>query len=146
MRYSRSDESGLPESTTGLGAGFLFAPAIRAEPVLAVSILTHEDGVRYAGGLEFGRAFGSAVRLRAGYGARGGEKLALEHRVGATIDWRRTIAVTGGVMTADTGERSWEPVMGASLRVSRYELGVLRELLANDFGAAYSFRLRFGFQ
>ena len=145
VRYDRSDETGVVESTTSLGGGFLFAPAVSLRPALGVSILTHDGGVRYMGGAEAGGG-SSTFQVRVGYGLRGGEKLTTEHRLGATAEWRGILAVTGGVVTADSGERSWEPVLGAGLRISNYELGVLRENLANDFGSAYSFRLRFGFK
>ena len=146
VRYDRSDETGIAESTTSLGGGFLFSPSVSLRPVVGGSMVTHEGGVRYMGGAEVGSSLSSVIHVRAGYGLRGGEKQTLEHRIAVSADWRGALLLTGGVVTADSGERSWEPVLGASLRVSKYELGVLRETLANDFGAAYSFRLRFGFK
>lgn len=146
VRYDRSNESGFDESATSLSAGFLFSPGLPLRPSIGVSLLTQTDGVRYTGGLELGSALTDDVEVRAGYGVRGGENtVAIEHRVGGTVNWRRLVALTGGIATASAGsERSYDPVLGASLRVSRYELGVLREALANDFGAAYSFRFRLG--
>jgi hypothetical protein len=146
VRHDRSNESGLNESTTSLGAGFIVSPALPLRPVLGVSMLTQNGGVRYTGGLEVSSSLTNDLDVRAGYGLRGGENtVATEHRIGITVDWRRLVALTAGFATADAGsDRSYEPVIGASLRVNRYELGVLREGLANDFGAAYSFRFRVG--
>ncbi|MGQ0814956.1 MAG: hypothetical protein ACT4O1_10885 [Gemmatimonadota bacterium] len=146
VRHDRSNESGINETTTSLGAGFLFAPALPFRPTVGVSLLTQSGGVRYNGGIELASSLAEAVELRAGYGVRGGENtVATEHRIGATVNWRRLVTVTGGIASADAGaERSYEPLVGASLRVSRYEFGVLRETLANDFGAAYSFRFKLG--
>lgn len=146
VRHDRSNESGLNESTTSLSAGFLFTPSLPLRPVLGGSILTQRNGVRFSGGLEIGAPIVNELELRAGYGVRGGENaIAVEHRAGLTLNWRSMAEVTGGFATSDAGsERTYDPVFGASLRVSRYELGVLREGLANDFGAAYSFRFKVG--
>ena len=144
VRHDRSDESGLSESTTSLSAGFLFTPSLPLRPVLGGSILTQRNGVRFNGGIEIGSVIAKDFDVRGGYGIRGGENtIALEHRIGTTINWRRMVEVTGGFATSDAGgERTYDPVAGVSLRVSRYELGVLREGLASDFGAAYSFRFK----
>lgn len=146
VRHDRSNELGFSESTTSLIAGFLFTPALPLRPVLGASVLTQSGGVRYNGGIEAGSLVTRDLELRAGYGIRGGkDALAVEHRVGATLKWRQMVGVTGGFATAQAGaERTYDAVFGASLRVSRYELGVLREGLANDFGAAYSFRFKVG--
>ncbi|MGQ0560576.1 MAG: hypothetical protein ACT443_01730 [Gemmatimonadota bacterium] len=146
VRYDRSDELGFNESTTSLSAGFIFVPALPLRPVLGASVLTRSGGVRYSGGVEVSSSPGRNFDVRGGWGVRGGENaVAVEQRVGATVTWRTLVAVTAGVATADAGtERSYEPVVGASLRVSRYEIGVLRENLASDFGAAYSFRFKVG--
>lgn len=146
VRMDRSNELGFNESTTSLIAGFLFAPTLPLRPVVGASVLTQSGGVRYSGGIEAGSSLMKDLELRAGYGVRGGENtVAMEHRIGATLKWRQMLGVTGGFATADAGaERTWDAVVGASLRVSRYELGVLREGLANDFGAAYSFRFKVG--
>jgi len=145
----RHDRSVLPdslESATSLAAGFMFTPALPLRPVLGASVLTQSGGVRFSGGLELASVLSNDFELRAGYGVRGGRNaIATEHRIGVTVDWRRLLELTGGVATADAGaERSYEPVLGAALRVARYEIGVLREGLANDFGAAYSFRFKIG--
>ena len=145
VRYERSNETGINESTTTLDAGFLWQPHQSLQPTLGATVATQDGGVRYTAGLEAGTDIAN-LNLRAGYGIHGGRGLrAVEHRVGITGVWRQTLVVTAGASTSKVGaDRSWEPVMGASLRVSRYELGFLREVLANDFGAAYSFRFRVG--
>ena len=103
--------------------------------------------MRWSGGVEFALPPWDDIAGRIGYGVRGGDALpGAEHRVALGATWRSLVSITAGVMSGSGGEgRSWEPTLGASLHVNRYELGVLRESLANDFGAAYSFRLRVGF-
>ncbi len=150
FRYDRSNESGIHEATTSLVAGFVFAPALAAlarfEPGIGAAMLAHGDGIRWSGGVDFALPAFTELTARLGYGARGGEGMpGLEHRIGLTGTWRQLLTASVGAMSASAGEgRSWEATLGASLRVNRYELGVLRESLSNDFGAAYSFRLRFG--
>ena len=150
VRYDRSNESGIYESTTSLSGGLLYTSNIASlsafTPMAGATITARGGGVRWSGGVDFAiPAFGS-VTTRIGYGRRGGDGIpAPEHRLGATALWRELLAVTLGAMSGSGGgARAWEPTLGASLRVRRYELGVLREALANDFGAAYSFRLRVG--
>jgi hypothetical protein len=150
FRYDRSNESGINESTTSLIAGFLFAPVFaplaRLQPNAGATLIAGGDGVRWSGGVDFALPALAEVTARLGYGVRGGEGLpGPEHRIGLTAAWGQLFTASGGAMSANAGEgRTWETTVGASVRVSRYELGILRESLANDFGAAYSFRLRLG--
>ncbi len=150
FRYDRSNESGFNESTTSLIAGFVYSPKhaalSRFEPAAAASLIAGGDGVRWSGGLDFAFPAVADLTTRAGYGVRGGEGMpGPEHRLGLTATWRQMLTASLGAMSGSAGEgREWEATLGASLRVNRYELGVLRESLANEFGAAYSFRLRVG--
>ena len=145
VRYDRSNESGFYQNATTLNAGLLLQPTHALRPVLGASIATQDGGARYAVGVAAGHAI-QGLELRAGYGLRGGGHAPeIEHRIGITGSWRELVAVSGGIASASAGsERTWEPILGASLHVSRYELGVLREALSNDFGSAYSFRFRIG--
>ena len=45
----------------------------------------------------------------------------------------------------DAGGRTWRPVAAASVRLSRYVLGVMREEMANDFGAVHALRFSVAF-
>jgi hypothetical protein len=116
------------------------------QPAVGGSILARDGGVRWSGGVDFALPAITDIGSRVGYGIRGGDGMpGLEHRVGLTATWRQMLTASIGAMSAAAGEgRSWEATLGASLRVNRYELGILRESLSNDFGAAYSFRLRLG--
>ena len=150
VRYDRSDETGVAESTTSLTAGLLVVPTFAAvqrfAPTAGASIVAHRDGVRWSGGLDFALPLVSDFETRIGYGARGGEGLVdFEHRIGVTAIWRSLASATIGAMNGGSGgDTAWELTFGGALRFRRYELGVLREALANDFGAAYAFRLRVG--
>ena len=150
FRYDRSNESGIHEATTSLVTGFVFTPALatlaRFQPSLGATLLARGGGIRWSGGVDFALPALADLTARLGYGARGGDGMpGLEHRIGLTGTWRQLLTASVGAMSASAGEgRSWETTFGAGLRVNRYELGVLRESLSNDFGAAYSFRLRFG--
>jgi hypothetical protein len=150
FRYDRSNESGVHEATTSLVTGFVLSPKLGAlenyAPALGGTLLAREGGVRWSGGVDFALPPLTDIASRLGYGVRGGDGMpGVEHRVGLTATWRQMLTAAVGAMSASAGDgRTWEATLGASLRVNRYELGVLRESLSNDFGAAYSFRLRFG--
>ena len=150
FRYDRSNESGIQENTTSLVAGFVFTPPIAAlarfAPSAGATLLARAGGVRWSGGVDFALPRLPDLAARVGYGVRGGDGMpGLEHRAGVTATWKQMLTASAGAMSASGGEgRTWEATFGASLRVNRYELGILRESLSNDFGAAYSFRLRFG--
>lgn len=146
VRYSRSDEWGADSSTTSLTAGFILNPALPFSPVAGVSVITQPGGVRYAGGLDVAvPTLLKDLSVRIGYGLRGGEDQTTEHRFGFTSLYRSTLGITAGLGGANAGGgSSWQPVLGASVRVNRYELGVMRENLSYGFGAAYSFRFRIG--
>ena len=147
FRYDRSDEAGFSQNTTSLIAGLLVRPTLSAlqrfTPSAGASVIGHRDGVRWSGGVDFALPLVRDFDTRIGYGARGGEGFqAPEHRLGVTASWRALASATVGAMTG--GQGVWELTLGGSLRFKRYELGVLREALANDFGSAYAFRLRVG--
>ena len=150
VRYDRSNESGIYESTTSFNGGLLYTANLASlgafAPAAGATITVRGGGVRWSGGVDFAIPSFSSISTRIGYGVRGGAGIpAPEHRLGATALWRQMLTVTLGAMSGSGGgARAWEPTLGASLRVRRYELGVLREALANEFGAAYSFRLRVG--
>ena len=150
FRYDRSDETGASLSTTSLTGGLLLRPTFavlqRYSPTAGASIIAHRDGIRWSGGVDFALPLVQDFETRLGYGARGGEGTPeIEHRVGLTGSWRSIATATVGAMSGGSGsDRAWELTFGGALRFSRYELGVLREALANDFGAAYAFRLRVG--
>ena len=150
VRLDRSDETGADSLSTSLTGGLLLRPTAAflatIAPTLGGNIVIHQDGIRWSGGVDFALPAFSAIESRVGYGLRGGEGLTeLEHRLGLSLTWRNLLTASLGAMNGSAGaERQWEATYGASLRLSRYELGVLREALANDFGAAYSFRLRLG--
>jgi hypothetical protein len=150
FRYDRSDEAGFSQSTTSLTGGLLMRPTLsgieRFAPAAGASIVGRRDGIRWSGGVDFALPLVRDFDTRIGYGLRGGDGLPEpEHRVGLTTSWRTLATATVGVMSGSSGgSGAWELTFGGSLRFSRYELGVLREALANDFGAAYAFRLRVG--
>ena len=150
VRLDRSDETGADSTSTSLTGGLLIRPTASFlatfDPTVGGGIVIHQDGIRWSGGVDFALPEFSTITSRVGYGLRGGDGVAEpEHRMGLSVTWRNLLTASLGAMNGSGGaEREWEATYGASLRVSRYELGVLREALANDFGAAYSFRLRVG--
>jgi hypothetical protein len=74
--------------------------------------------------------------LNGGHSSRG-----TSVRAGVSVGWRELVEVGGSLVgEPDASERRWEPVASGLVRLSRYEVGVVREWLPNSFGAVHTFR------
>lgn len=74
--------------------------------------------------------------LNGGHSSRG-----TSYRAGLSVGWRGLVEVGGSMVgEPDASERRWEPVVSGLVRLSRYEVGVVREWLPNSFGAVHTFR------
>lgn len=82
----------------------------------------------------------SRLPLRAGYGIQAGRgSEPLEHRVSLRASWMEQ--VHAGIGLSYLGEGGgWTPMVGLGADLGRYSLSVLREALANGFGAAHFYR------
>jgi hypothetical protein len=148
VQYTRLPEVAAEASVMALGAGIVYRPLERVPLELTGMGVTEGDAAHWAAGVEF--ASGERWpdwRARLQYGAAGGELApGSTHRVAAAGEWRRQVELTVGLASEPDGaSRSLEPVVGAEIRLHRYRLGVVREQLPNEFGAAYSFRFAAGF-
>lgn len=128
----------------GLGTAVRLAGALR--PTVGGSALLGQHGTRWTAGVAASPPGTESlpVVLRASYGITGqtDRSLAPEHRLAVGGSWRDQLVVMLGVAaSASGGAVDWAPLAQADLRLGRYALGVLRENLANEFGAAYSFHL-----
>lgn len=147
-RYLRTNFSDADENGLAIGAGVDLRPALPWSPQLSGYAFSEADGVAWGVGadVEVPRWLGPDYGLRASYGARGNEhEPAVLHRIAATLDWRSRINVGAALVREPNGDQvAWEPAVAASLRLSRYTIGVVREQLPNNFGATYALRLQFG--
>ena len=147
--YTRLPAVSPQESVLSLSGGIRWQGTPFQVPVtVALMGATEGDDERWMGGAEIasGARWDDLV-VRAQYGAAGGELApGVTHRVSATGEWRSMVELTvGAAVEPDGYEHSVEPVLGASVGLHRYRLGLVRETLPNDFGSAYSLRFSVGF-
>jgi hypothetical protein len=152
VQYTRlpdvGGEGAAASSVMGLGAGVSLRPVAALPVEVAATAVTEGDAAHWAAGVDFASPqWWPAWQLRAQYGAAGGQLApGVTHRVAAVGEWRRQVELTAGLVSEPDGSaRSLEPVLGAEVRLQRYRLGVVREQLPNEFGAAYSLRFSAAF-
>ncbi|HUF50940.1 MAG TPA: hypothetical protein VMN60_08915 [Longimicrobiales bacterium] len=148
VQYTRLPSISEQASVLALRVGVRYRPLARLPLELAAAATTEGEEEHWLAGAEL--ASGGRwpeVLLRAQYGAAGGELApGVTHRVALRADWRQLAEVTvGAVSEPDGAARALQPVLGAGVTINRYRLGLVREALPNDFGAAYSFRFAVGF-
>jgi hypothetical protein len=98
--------------------------------------------IRTLAGLEvsFPALASSRLPVRAGYGIRVGRSFdAPEHRVSLRGSWKELIHAGAGLSYLGEGG-GWTPLVVLGADFGRYSLSVLREGLANGFGAIHFYR------
>ncbi|HUH14132.1 MAG TPA: hypothetical protein VMK65_13540 [Longimicrobiales bacterium] len=145
LRYARAKLGERAEARAGATAGARWTPPLPGGPVLAASVLRQGGAVRWLAGLaaSLPAPEDRPWTLRGGYGVSGGGgALPSAHTVSLTGAWGSRVGRVAALAAEPDGAgRDWLPLLGADLRLGRYVLGVVREELPNDFGAAYSYRL-----
>ena len=144
IRDDLSDSNGF----LALGAGVLASLKLPWPATVGAFVLNEGDEVLWSAGAEAALPnwFGPSYTLSLSYGTgRDAHSSDLDHRIAARFDWTERASLSAGVTRlAGGGDTDWAPLVAASLRLTRYTLGVVRESLAQDFGATYSFRLQVG--
>jgi len=146
-RYAR-DNLGDTDPLLGLGAGVEFDAGGRFMPRFGAYAISEKDIASWGAGVEarLPDFAGPDYRFGVSYGLGGRTDTFTAHRVLGFVDWGGTATLAAGMLSEpDASASNWQPVMAAGLRFRRYGIGVVRESLANDFGATYSFRLQVGF-
>jgi len=147
-RYLRTAFSDVDENGLAIGAGVDLHPALPWKLQLSGFAFSESDGLAWGVGaeVEVPRWLGADYAFRASYGARGNDREpAMLHRVAGMLEWRNRATIGAAlVREPDVENASWQPALAASLRLSRYTVGIVREQLPNDFGATYALRLQFG--
>lgn len=147
-RYAR-DNLDDTDPLLGLGAGVEITAGGRFMPRVGAYAISEKDVVNWGAAAEarLPAWAGPDYRLGVAYGLGGRTDTFTAQRVLGFLEWGGTATVALGMFSEpDESASNWQPVMAASLRFRRYGLGVVRESLANDFGATYSFRLQVGFK
>lgn len=144
-RYTR-DNVNNTDPVVGLGVGAHLTRPGRYAPQVGGFVISEQDVAAWGAGAEARLPFAPAdYRVGVAYGASGRSDTFTTHRVSLSADWREYASVSGGIAREGSGDDAqWQPILAASLRFSRYALGIVRETLSNEFGAAYSFRLQVG--
>lgn len=144
VRYIRASRIVEDRGVVEFGAGVQARPRLRTNPVIAAFARAEADGFAWSAGAG-AMPFGDAER-----GWRAGATWGIEdsprhpgpaHRLAAVAGWRDYVEASVGVANEpDAEERTWRPVVSGALRLSRYALGVMRENMANGFGALHTVR------
>lgn len=149
LRYLRASEIVADRGIVEFGAGVLARPRLSFAPVLGGAVRSEEGGLAWSAGVDvtpFSSA-GSEWRAGASWGAEDSPlHMGPAHRLALAGAWRDYLSVSAGMANeADAEARTWRPVLAATLRLSRYALSVMREDMANDFGALHAFRFTIAF-
>jgi len=146
-QYLRSSQALAEEAQLGIGAGARLQVPLPVPITLgsyAYSVRAHVVwgmAAEIAPVLPIG-AWRGAVNLgvNGGQAARG-----TSYRGGLSLSWREMLELGASLVGEPDAEvRQWEPVVSGLVRLSRYELGVVREWLPNSFGAVSTFRFGIG--
>lgn len=144
VRYARTAEITGGDGVIEFGAGVLYRRTdLPLQPRIGAAVRAEDDGTNWTAGVDIAPPITIGEwRLLASYGAGGSPQVdGITHRIAAVVDWRDRVLVSAGLAGEPDGPgRSWQPLASASLRVSRFAIGVLREELPNDFGAIHSLR------
>jgi hypothetical protein len=146
-RYAR-DDLDETDAVVGVGAGFRGTFAMPWQMTIGAFALSEHDHVGWAAGTELTLPgwLGPDYRVAVAYGLQDDARMAgWRHRLTTQFQWKEHAIVAAGVnRESDLAGDHWTPILAASLHLHRYGLGVVREKLANDFGATYSFHLQIG--
>lgn len=149
LRYAHTAEITGGEGLFEWGLGAVYRTTLPLAPVVAAAARAEDDGANWTAGVEVAPPLRlQDWQFRASWGVGGSPQVhGATHRVSALASWRDQLLVTAGAAGEPDGEaRSWQPLASASLRLSRFSIGVLREELPNDFGAIHSLRFSVAFQ
>jgi hypothetical protein len=144
VQYTRTADVLGGDDVVALGAGFRYALSAPLAPIVAASIRFDDSNTDWFLGAGVEHEVGSTGDWTAGgeYGLAGsGRYSGLAHRIAAMASWQHRVRVSAGIAGEPGVEgRTWDPVMGASVQLSRYVVSVMRENLANGIGAVHTFR------
>lgn len=133
------------DDVVAIGTGFRWTSELPFEPVIAAGVRYEDIGADWFAGASVTRMLGadSVWRASAEYGANGSARFrGIAHRLAALVTWRDRYSASAAIVAEPGAEgHTFKPALGLNLRITRYQLGVLREDLPNGVGAVHSFRL-----
>jgi hypothetical protein len=131
-------------SMTRLGIGLQYALPISLPVTVAGSAQSQNSNTLWSAAARVAPALPFADwGIAAAYGAAGSTGHdGVSHRVSARGTWRGLFTLEGGaVAEPESDGHSMTAIGSIGVTVNRYELGVVRESLANGFGAVHTFRI-----
>lgn len=111
---------------------------------LATSLEIEPDEATLAGAAEAGSPLllDDRLALALAWGARQNGPLGISHTIVGSGVWRGVAELQAGASAQPgAGGAEWVPLFAGLLHLGRYRLGIVREHLPNDFGAAMHYRL-----
>ncbi|MGD8278730.1 MAG: hypothetical protein PVH00_11915 [Gemmatimonadota bacterium] len=142
--FTRAARALDAEDEVELGIGLRTAAA-NWTPGIGASVGFGEQGTEWAVGAELAPAVAEVAggTFSLSYGIVGSPWYrGVSHRVALGAGWASRVRISAGLASEpDVGGRSWDPVLGAIVDISRYSVGFLHEELANGIGAVHTFRL-----
>jgi hypothetical protein len=142
-QYLRSSEALNEDGQLSIGAGVRLQLPLPLAAALAGYAASVEDRVLWGAAAEVTPPVSlGSWQTMVNLGVSGGQAVrGTTWRAGLATTWRGMLELGGAVVVEpDAQQRQWEPVVAAAVRLSRYELGVVREWLPNSFGAVHTFR------
>lgn len=144
VRYRRSGRGDDVLESAGVDVGARKAlPDLPFSPAVAAVIREVGSGAGWMAAGEVGLpvAVNHGAGFRVSYGVTGsfGEE-GWGHRVAGIVAWRGTVRAGFG-LARGARDGDWTPLWMLGVELGPYSLSILRESLANDFGAAESYRL-----
>jgi hypothetical protein len=148
VRYARTSDVAGADGVAEFGAGVELRPRLPLAPTFAALARAEDDGTTWNGAVALATPLPAADwRVGASVGVGGSPQVhGLSHRLAALVAWQDRLTITGGLAGEPGADgRTWQPLASATLRLSRFALGVLREQLPNDFGAMHALRFSIAF-
>lgn len=143
VRYARTAEIAGDEGVVEFGAGVYAQPDLPWEPAFAASARAEENGTMWNAAVAVTPPLSMADwRVALSLGTAGSPQVhGVSNRFAALLAWQDRLTLTGGLAGEPGADgRTWQPLASATLRLSRFAVGVLREQLPNDFGAMHALR------
>jgi hypothetical protein len=138
-RVRRSEVGGSRRTEAEVGAGATFRGRGAVAPNVAVAVFGGGARPSWQAAAEAEvTSAGRPLAVRVGWGAEGIAEAAVMQRISVAGNWRGVLELSAAAVP-EPG--NWQPQVGGVLRLGRYRLTALRELLDHGFGAAHTLGL-----
>jgi hypothetical protein len=141
LRIQRGSVAGETQNRVVVDLGAHVRPSLPLNPRFGLSLRGVGGGLSVMGGGE-ATAFSlsaSRIPVRVGYGVEvDSDGESLEQRFSLRGSWMEELHL--GLAVSHLGEDGWTPLWMVGAEVGRYSFSILREALANGFGAIHFYR------